>query len=198
MFIRNVNLSFDLAVLDRHVLTYMKAIGLTPGLQGKRFIVQGLGNVGYHAAKFLQDGGGVLVAVAEADGALHNDRGLDLEAIMAHRKAHGTLKGFPGATFLADSRAALVHMLYALWLAPVASASGRSKYRRCLPLFPCCASFRGAWPEPGTYLHRINNADKAASDRPVARPGIGICVARLSTLNRVRLFRKRAVALRFW
>ncbi len=85
----------------------MKAIGLTKGLSGKRVIVQGLGNVGYYAAHFLQEGGGVLVALAEADGALHNERGLDLQAVMAHRKEHGSMKGFPGATFMTDSRAAL-------------------------------------------------------------------------------------------
>ena len=85
----------------------MKALGLAKGLEGKRFIVQGLGNVGYHAAKFIQDGGGILVAVAEYDGALHNAQGLDLEAIMAHRRDAGTLKGFAGATYMAESGAAL-------------------------------------------------------------------------------------------
>jgi len=85
----------------------MKLLGLSKGLAGKRFIVQGLGNVGYHAAKFLQEGGGVLVAVAEADGAIHNDKGLDLAAVMTYRKANGGLKGFPNATFIADSRSAL-------------------------------------------------------------------------------------------
>jgi glutamate dehydrogenase (NAD(P)+) len=85
----------------------MKALGLTRGLEGKRFIVQGLGNVGYHAAKFIRDGGAVLVAIAEADGALHNDRGIDLDAVMAFRKETGSIKGFPGATYLADSRSAL-------------------------------------------------------------------------------------------
>jgi glutamate dehydrogenase (NAD(P)+) len=85
----------------------MKALGLTRGLEGKRFIVQGLGNVGYHAAKFMQEGGGILVAVAEHDGALHNEKGLDLQAIMAHRREAGTLRGFPGATYMADSAAAL-------------------------------------------------------------------------------------------
>ena len=84
-----------------------KAIGLTKGLEGKRVIVQGLGNVGYHAARFVIDGGAVLVAVAEYDGALHSVRGLDLQAVMAYRKDHGTMKGFPGATYHAESRAAL-------------------------------------------------------------------------------------------
>jgi glutamate dehydrogenase (NAD(P)+) len=85
----------------------MKALGLTPGLNGKRFIIQGLGNVGYHAAKFLREGGAVLVAIAEHDGALHNERGIDLDAVMAWRKETGSIRGFAGAAYLADSRAAL-------------------------------------------------------------------------------------------
>ena len=39
-----------------------------PGSQGKRVVVQGLGNVGYHAAKFFQEGGAVLVGLAESRG----------------------------------------------------------------------------------------------------------------------------------
>ena len=43
----------------------LKALGITPGLAGKRVAVQGLGNVGYHAAKFLQEGGAIVVGLAE-------------------------------------------------------------------------------------------------------------------------------------
>ena len=53
----------------------MKALGLSPGLEGKRVIVQGLGNVGYHAAKFCHEGGAIIVAIAEYDGAIANERG---------------------------------------------------------------------------------------------------------------------------
>ncbi|HEX6216096.1 MAG TPA: hypothetical protein VFZ38_14785, partial [Vicinamibacterales bacterium] len=48
----------------------MQRLGLTPGIEGKRIVVQGLGNVGYHAAKFIQEGGGVLIALAEREGAI--------------------------------------------------------------------------------------------------------------------------------
>ena len=48
----------------------VRAAGLTDGLAGKRMIVQGLGNVGYHAAKFLSEEDGVrVIAVIERDGA---------------------------------------------------------------------------------------------------------------------------------
>ena len=89
------------------VVEDMKAIGLAPGLAGKRVIVQGLGNVGYHAAKFLEEGGAIIVAIAEREGAVHNPKGLDLEKVVAHRKANGTCLGFPGATNITPSLAAL-------------------------------------------------------------------------------------------
>lgn len=85
----------------------MKKLGLTPGLSGKRVVVQGLGNVGYHAAKFLQEEGAVLVGLAEMEGAISNPKGLDLEKVMAHRAATGSILGCPGATDLANSGAAL-------------------------------------------------------------------------------------------
>jgi glutamate dehydrogenase (NAD(P)+) len=85
----------------------MKALGLSPGLAGKRVVVQGLGNVGYHAAKFLQEQGAVLVGLAEYEGAVANPRGLDLEQVMAHRKDRGSILGAPGSTDLATSAAAL-------------------------------------------------------------------------------------------
>lgn len=85
----------------------MRELGLTPGLSGKRVVVQGLGNVGYHAAKFLVEGGAVLVGVAEADGGIHAPAGMDLEALMTHRRETGGVRGFPGASDLPANTAAL-------------------------------------------------------------------------------------------
>jgi glutamate dehydrogenase (NAD(P)+) len=81
--------------------------GLTPGLTGKRVIVQGLGNVGYSAARFLQEGGAVLVGLAEYEGAIANPDGLDLESVVRHRKETRRITGFPGARDLPSSAAAL-------------------------------------------------------------------------------------------
>jgi glutamate dehydrogenase (NAD(P)+) len=89
------------------VVEDMKALGLTPGLKGKRVVVQGLGNVGYHAAKFLGEGGAIIVGIAEREGAISAPKGLDPAAVVAHRKAKGTVLGFPGATDLASSVAGL-------------------------------------------------------------------------------------------
>jgi glutamate dehydrogenase (NAD(P)+) len=85
----------------------MKALGLPTGLAGKRIVIQGLGNVGYHAAKFFQEGGAVLVGLAESEGAIANPNGLDIEAVMAHRRERRSLLGFPGATDLAQREEAL-------------------------------------------------------------------------------------------
>jgi glutamate dehydrogenase (NAD(P)+) len=82
--------------------------GLSGKLEGKRVIVQGLGNVGYHAAKFLQeDDGCVIVAVIERDGAIMSESGLSVEAVAQHFRRSGKIEGFPGATFVKDGRSVL-------------------------------------------------------------------------------------------
>ena len=78
----------------------MRQLGLEKGLDGKRIVIQGLGNVGYNAAQFCQQGGGIIIALAEYEGAIHNPKGLDVEAVMKHRKETGSLLNFPGATNL--------------------------------------------------------------------------------------------------
>ena len=85
----------------------MKRLGLDKGLEGKRVVVQGLGNVGYHAAQFLQQGGAVITGLAEYEGALYNPKGLDLEAVMKHWKETGSLLNFPGAKNLSSREEAL-------------------------------------------------------------------------------------------
>jgi glutamate dehydrogenase (NAD(P)+) len=79
----------------------MKALGLAPGIEGKRVVIQGLGNVGYFAAKFFQEAGAVLVGLAESEGAIANPKGFDLEKVMAHRRERGILMDAPGAANLA-------------------------------------------------------------------------------------------------
>ena len=85
----------------------MKALGLTKGLEGKRIVVQGLGNVGYHAALFCHQGGAKIVAIAEHDGAIYSEAGLDPEKVEAHRKATGSILKFDGAKDLSASGEAL-------------------------------------------------------------------------------------------
>ena len=85
----------------------MKELGLSTGLEGKSVIVQGLGNVGYYAAKYFQEAGCKLVGIAEATGGLYNPKGMDLENVMTHWKETGAVKGYPGAESFDDSRKVL-------------------------------------------------------------------------------------------
>lgn len=85
----------------------MNALGLATGVEGKRVVIQGLGNVGYHAANFLQEAGARLVALAEYEGAIYDPDGLDLEAVMEHRRETQSILDFPGATNLKKSTDAL-------------------------------------------------------------------------------------------
>jgi glutamate dehydrogenase (NAD(P)+) len=65
--------------------------------------VQGLGNVGYHAAKFLQTGGAVIIGLAEIEGGICNRNGLDVEEVMKFRRERNSLLGFPGAEDITPS-----------------------------------------------------------------------------------------------
>lgn len=86
----------------------VKLAKLSGTLDGKRIIVQGLGNVGYHAAKFLsEEDGAKIIAIIERDGALISEKGLSVEAVKQHLARTGGLKDFPDATYTADGAAAL-------------------------------------------------------------------------------------------
>ncbi|MGE3468592.1 MAG: Glu/Leu/Phe/Val dehydrogenase [Pyrinomonadaceae bacterium] len=80
----------------------MKRIGMGIGVSGKRVIVQGLGNVGYHAALFCQQGGATVVGITEFEGAIYKAEGIDIQDLMHHRKESGSILGFAGATDLAS------------------------------------------------------------------------------------------------
>ncbi len=80
--------------------------GLSGKLDGKRIIVQGLGNVGYHAAKFLQEeDGAIITGIIERDGGLFRPEGLNVEAVHQWLTKHGGIKGFPDAKLVSDGAA---------------------------------------------------------------------------------------------
>ncbi|HVF38895.1 MAG TPA: Glu/Leu/Phe/Val dehydrogenase, partial [Gemmatimonadaceae bacterium] len=76
----------------------MAPLGFKAGLAGKRCVVQGLGNVGYWTAKFIQEGGGILIGLAEREGAIYSASGLDVENVLKHRNETKSILGFPGST----------------------------------------------------------------------------------------------------
>ncbi|MBE0509827.1 MAG: Glu/Leu/Phe/Val dehydrogenase [Gammaproteobacteria bacterium] len=74
--------------------------GLNDGLTGKRIVVQGLGNVGYHAAKFLaEEDQARIVAIIERDGAVINEAGLNVHDVRQYLAEHGGVKGFSGGSY---------------------------------------------------------------------------------------------------
>ncbi|MEX0771307.1 MAG: Glu/Leu/Phe/Val dehydrogenase [Balneolaceae bacterium] len=85
----------------------MQKLGLDPGLEGKTFVVQGLGNVGYHSAKYMIEGGAKLVGVAEIEGSIYNVKGIDLEKLMEFRRESGSIIGFEGTRELKSNTAVM-------------------------------------------------------------------------------------------
>ena len=86
----------------------MDALDLAPGLDGKEVVVQGLGNVGYYAAQILADEGNAMITgIAEIEGAIYDESGLDVDDVVAHRDETGSLLDFPGAENIDTSARAL-------------------------------------------------------------------------------------------
>ena len=81
----------------------MEAARLSGTLDGKRVIVQGLGNVGYHAALFLAaEDGALITGILERDGALVNEKGMNVQAVRDWIGANGGVKGCPEGTYVED------------------------------------------------------------------------------------------------
>ena len=75
----------------------MKKMGMTAGLEGKRVIVQGMGNVGFHTANIIMQYGAKVIAIAEAEGAIYSEKGLDVNQVFKHRQETKSILNFPGA-----------------------------------------------------------------------------------------------------
>ena len=85
----------------------MAKLGLEPGIAGKRVVIQGLGNVGYHAGLYLQNAGAKLVGLAEYEGAIASPEGFRIDDVVEHRHKTGSILDFPGATNIEPSAKAL-------------------------------------------------------------------------------------------
>ena len=98
---------FALQEFFRHPEDIAKA-GMSGTLDGKRVIVQGLGNVGYHAAKFLSEEDGCkITGIIERDGALVSGKGLNVEAVRSWIASHGGVTGYADAEFVPDGLSVL-------------------------------------------------------------------------------------------
>lgn len=85
----------------------MDKLGMEVGVTGKKVVIQGLGNVGYHSAKFFQEAGAIIVGLAEYEGAIWSSSGLDVDNIFKHRKETGSILNYPGANNFDKSEDAL-------------------------------------------------------------------------------------------
>ncbi len=86
----------------------VKRAAMEGGLEGRSIVVQGLGNVGYHAAKFLsEEDGARIVAVIERDGVIHDENGLDVDEVYSHIQETGSIKGYGTAKFDENGAAGL-------------------------------------------------------------------------------------------
>lgn len=76
----------------------MKKIGLTPGLAGKRMVIQGFGNVGSYSASISQEeGDAIIIAVGEADGFIYNEKGIDVAKLIQIKNETGSIMNYPDA-----------------------------------------------------------------------------------------------------
>ncbi|MCC5945572.1 MAG: Glu/Leu/Phe/Val dehydrogenase [Bernardetiaceae bacterium] len=75
----------------------MKKLGLTAGMKDKKVIVQGFGNVGYHAALYCQEAGAIIVGIGECEGSLYDENGLDVAEVLKHRRETGSILNFKNA-----------------------------------------------------------------------------------------------------
>lgn len=86
----------------RQVLNHAKVakkLGVEPGIKGKSFIVQGFGNVGYWASKFFVEEGAKLVGVAEFDGSIYNEDGIDPELLNQYKLKNKGIANYPGSKY---------------------------------------------------------------------------------------------------
>lgn len=81
----------------------MDDIGLETGLDGKKVILQGLGNVGYYSALYLQQAGALIVGIAEWNGGLWDENGIDVDAASQYMKENKSFEGYEKAKFIKNS-----------------------------------------------------------------------------------------------
>jgi glutamate dehydrogenase (NAD(P)+) len=88
----------------------VKKAGLEGKLDGKKIIIQGLGNVGYHAAKFLEEEDGAkIIGILERDGAILSESGMNVEAVYQYKQENGKVEGFPNSKFIREGETLLEH-----------------------------------------------------------------------------------------
>lgn len=79
----------------------MNALKMTKGMSGKTMVIQGLGNVGSYTGTICQEEGNArIIGVCEREGSIHNPDGINIQELLEHRKATGSILGFKGSKTL--------------------------------------------------------------------------------------------------
>ncbi|MEX0680979.1 MAG: Glu/Leu/Phe/Val dehydrogenase [Balneolales bacterium] len=81
----------------------MDRLGLSTGLEGKRVIIQGLGNVGYYTAMNMCEAGALITGIAEIHGGIYDEKGIDVKNLKAHIVESGSIRNYPHGKFIEDS-----------------------------------------------------------------------------------------------
>ena len=78
------------------------AVANLPAVNGSRVAIQGYGNAGSIAARLFYEDGARIVAVSDSQGGISLDSGRDPNKVLAHKKKHGSVVGFPGSTDISN------------------------------------------------------------------------------------------------
>ena len=70
---------------------------MSTGIKGKKIIIQGFGNVGFHFASMCHKHGARIIGISEKDVSIFNSKGFDPAELIEHQKKHGTIGNYPGA-----------------------------------------------------------------------------------------------------
>ncbi|MBT0810406.1 Glu/Leu/Phe/Val dehydrogenase [Litoribacter ruber] len=81
----------------------MEKLGLKTGLKDKKIIIQGMGNVGYHTAMYLEQAGAKIIGIAEYNGGLYDEDGIDVQEIHRYKIENDGFKGYKKGKFIEES-----------------------------------------------------------------------------------------------
>ena len=77
-------------------------------IAGQRVVVEGFGNVGLFLSRFLAQEGATVIAVSDSSGGVHNSKGIDVEAAIAHKQETGSLTGLKDTEKISDEELLLL------------------------------------------------------------------------------------------
>lgn len=122
--------------------SFYNKVGISAGLKGKTFCMQGFGNVGYWAAKFFHGDGGIITTIVEYNSSIHNPEGIDPDHAKKYFQENGSFEGYSGAKTI-EIKNPLSYMEHECdFLVP--AATEKSIHKANAPKLKCKAVVEGA------------------------------------------------------